>query len=162
MKILTFVLTLIIVLSCDTDNQHCKEAEHKESIIFKNAGLDSLLANYITRFKNCDDCKRIFSITFDTDTSLVFSQSLFIEEEDLLGYTYLNEDLLLFYSKKKGAQDFINAKNLKHDSIAGFPYKHQTDLYPFDPVEERYYLLTLKRDTAFKGTNIPVLVDQPH
>ena len=136
------------------------------SLLFKDEKADQFLENYRDRYDVLDR-NEIYTASFDTDTTVIFSKALYIERKNLIGYLYLEEDIVLIYansdpkSDPKSLYHFINSKSLQRDSITKFPYREQMDeLYPFDPVEKKFDLKNNVEIKDFEGTNIPDLITE--
>lgn len=130
-----------------------------KTLVFRDTDVDSLFTHYRDRFKLEANLNSSYVIAFFKDTSIVFSQALYVKTENLVGYKRLKGDLLLIYSESEIYHEYLDEKGLGRDSITDFPYWEQLDnLPPFDPIEEKYSLITKQRIDGFKGLGIPEIV----
>lgn len=156
-----FLFTFLFFSSCISEKKNSQN-ESSMSLLFKDEKAGQFLENYRDRYDVLDR-NEIYTASFDTDTTVIFSKALYIERKNLIGYLYLEEDIVLIYANPdaKSFYHFINSKSLQRDSITKFPYREQMDeLCPFDPVEKKFDLKNNVEIKDFEGTNIPVLITE--
>ncbi|NVK65630.1 MAG: hypothetical protein HWE22_13640 [Flavobacteriales bacterium] len=149
-----FLIMLISVLSisCEVDSA----SERQENSFFKVPYANERLKNYMDSYKD-GDSSEIYTLYFDTDTTVIFSKALYVKKDDLVGYSYINDDVILLYAKS--VNQFIDLNKFRSDSITKFPYLNQVDqLWPFDPIEKKYDLKNKVEIKIFEGVDAPVLL----
>ncbi len=155
---LLFVL-FVVLLSYGRPAENASIAPDKlQTHLFRDSATNELFKNYRLLYEPYG--KHIYTLTFDTDSTVVISSALFIDRELLAGHAYLDKELVLIYGSPEIAAIYLDTSIIGQDSIRDFPYEEQIDnLPPFDPPVKKYDLIRKKEIRGFRGLNPPSMTN---